>query len=293
MTDEAPPSNLPTLPTSRKEWARIIDTIGIRPSKGMGQNFLFERGIVQRMVKTAGITKDDLVIEVGPGLGILTDELLRKAGEVRAIELDRILAAHIRHTFKDVPNFTLFEGDALSIDLNDIVPADRPYVLAANLPYAVGSAVLRRFLELPHPPTKLTTMVQREVAERIIASPPDMSVLGVAAQFYSTPRIAFIVSPTVFMPPPKVESAVIVFHLRKQPLLPHADHKRFFTVVNAGFRHKRKMVANSMADEIRLPKAEVTEWIEAAGIAPTRRAETLSVEEWVTLTKHVPREVLP
>lgn len=279
------------LPTSRREWAALLDRLGVRPSKGLGQNFLYERGIVQRMVRAAGIGREDLVLEVGPGLGILTDELLNRAGAVRAIELDRRLAEHLRTAFGDRPNFALTEGNALEIATADVIPVDRDFVVAANLPYAVASAVLRHLLEQPHRPRRLALMLQKEVAERLVGTPPNLTILGVAAQFYAAPRIAFDVPPTVFIPPPTVESAVVILDVHPRLLLPEADHSRFFRVVNAGFRQKRKQVANSLAAELELPKDEVNRWLTEAGIDPMRRAQTLSVEEWVRLTQQAPPTV--
>lgn len=279
------------LPTSRRDWSALLDRLGVRPSKGLGQHFLFERGIVARMVRQAGIGPDDHVLEIGPGLGILTDELLRRGATVTAVELDRRLAAHLRDTFADEPRLRLVEGNALHLRSEDLVPADRPFVVAANLPYAVGSAVLRHLLEQPHRPRRLAVMLQMEVAQRLAAVPPAMSVLGVATQFYALPRIAFAVPPSVFIPPPAVESAVALLDVRPTLPLPAPEHERFFRLVNAGFRQKRKQVANSLADELRLPKASIAAWLGASGIDPMRRAQTLSVEEWVTLTRNAPPEI--
>ncbi len=262
--------------------------LGIRPSKGMGQNFLFERGVVQKLVRHADVRPDETVVEVGPGLGILTEELLRHARRVIAVELDAGLAAHLRHTFGDDPRFTLVEGDALDVDWGAVVPPGEPWAVAANLPYSVGSAVLRRLLETPHRPERLTVMLQLEVAQRLVAHPPQMSVLSVATQFYADARIAFRVAPGVFIPPPTVESAVAVLDTKRDLPLPPDLHERFFRIVNAGFRQKRKQVANSLASELALPKDNVAAWLERAGIDPMRRAQTLSVAEWVALTLAAP-----
>ncbi len=286
-------SMAPALPTSRQGWQALLDRLVIRPSKGLGQNFLFERGIVQRMVRTLGVEQGDLVLEIGPGLGILTEELLRATDDVVAVELDRRLAEHLRSVFAGEPGFRLIEGDALTIDLAEVVGIDRPYLVAANLPYSVGTAVLRRLLETPHPPQRLALMVQREVAERLAARPPQMTIVGVAAQFYAEPEIAFTVAPTVFIPPPKVESAVVLLETRSQPSLPEDQRARFFRIVNAGFRHKRKQLANSIADELAAPKADVSDWLTAAGIDPMRRAQTLDVEEWVAITRAAPPSLVP
>jgi 16S rRNA (adenine1518-N6/adenine1519-N6)-dimethyltransferase len=285
--------SIPTdhLPTSRRDWATLLDRLGVRPSKGLGQHFLFERGVVQKMVRAAEIGPDDLVLEVGPGLGILTEELLRRAGAVVAVELDRRLAAFLRETHGDDPRLRVVEGDALRLAIDDLIPPGEPFVVVANLPYAVGSAVLRHLLEPARRPRRLTVMLQVEVAARLIARPPEMSVLGVAAQFYAETRLAFPVSPSVFLPPPSVESAVAMLDVRPEMPLPQSEHPRFFRIVNAGFRHKRKQLANSLVDELLLPKTAVVDWLARAGIDPMRRAQTLAVSEWVTLTRSAPAEV--
>ncbi len=288
MTDHDLTLPLTPLPSSRREWASTLDRLGVRPSKGLGQHFLYERGIVQRMVRLAGVGPEDLVVEVGPGLGILTDELLLRAGQVTAIELDRRLAEHLRLVFGGNPQFRLIEGNALEMRSVDIVPTGEPFTVVANLPYAVATAVLRHLLEQAPRPRRLALMVQKEVAERIVAGPPDLTILGVASQFYTEPRIAFDVPPTVFIPPPKVESAVVILETRPTLPLPDATHDAFFRIVRAGFRQKRKQVANALAAGLPLPKEEVSRWLSAAGIDPVRRAQTLSLQEWVTLTESVP-----
>jgi 16S rRNA (adenine1518-N6/adenine1519-N6)-dimethyltransferase len=279
------------IPASRRDWTRLMTELGIRPNKGLGQHFLFERGVVERMVRQAGVTETDTVLEVGPGLGILTSELLRKANRVVAIELDRSLAAHLRSAFGDLPNFELIEGSALALPSDDLIPPGEPFDVVANLPYSVGTAILRHLLEQPRKPRRLTVMLQKEVAERLTAQPPDMSVLSVATQFFAEPRLAFSVSPSVFIPPPKVESAVVILDVRQQLPLPATLQPLFFTIVNAGFRQKRKQIANSIADVLRLPKADIAAWLSSAGVDPMRRAETLCVEEWVTLTRSAPATV--
>ncbi|MER3436862.1 MAG: 16S rRNA (adenine(1518)-N(6)/adenine(1519)-N(6))-dimethyltransferase RsmA [Chloroflexota bacterium] len=276
------------LPTSRKGWLHLLQQRGLRPRKALGQHFLLDQHIVQRIVQVADVAPGDVVIEIGPGLGILTEALLDAGAEVFAIELDKGLAAHLRATFGEVNRFHLIEGDALKIDPASLVPAERDYAVVANLPYSIASAVLMHLLEAEKPPRRLTIMVQREVAERLAAKPPAMTILGIAAQFFTTPRIAFVVPPDAFYPPPNVDSAVVVLDVRPCLPLPPEERARFFRIVNAGFRHKRKQIANSLADEFRVPKEAVVQWLTAAGIDPSRRAETLSVEEWVKLTQHAP-----
>jgi len=266
--------------------------LGIRPNKGLGQHFLFERGLVERMVRQAGVSESDTILEIGPGLGILTSELLRKAGRVVAVELDRSLAAHLQAAFGDLPGFELVHGNALALSSDELIPPDEQFDVVANLPYSVGTAILRHLLEQPRKPRRLTVMLQKEVAERLTAQPPDMSILGVATQFFAEPRLAFTVPPEVFIPPPKVESAVVILDVREEQPLPEASQPLFFKIVNAGFRQKRKQIANSIADVLQLPKSDIAAWLEASGVAPTRRAETLSVDEWVTLTRSAPPAVV-
>lgn len=273
------------IPVARRDWVRLMNELGIRPNKGLGQHFLFERGIVERMVRLAGVNSTDTVLEVGPGLGILTSELLRKADRVIAIERDPALVTHLNSVFGDLPSLTLFQGNALTMDNREIVPAGMPFDVVANLPYSVGTAILRHLMEQPRKPRRITAMLQKEVAERLVAQPPDMSVLSVAAQFYAVPRLLFTVSPTVFIPPPTVESAVVSLEMLQTPRLPEEQMERFFSIVNAGFRQKRKQLANSLSDVLKIPKPTVGEWLIRNDIDPMRRAETLTLDEWVALAQ--------
>src|SRR5688500_1429688 len=299
MSESAPATNLlesvnpaSRIPASRRDWLRLMSELGIRPNKGLGQHFLFERGLVERMVRQAGVTDADTVLEVGPGLGILTSELLRKARRVVAVELDRSLLGHLQNAFGDMPGFALVPGNALSLSTDELFPAGEPFDVVANLPYSAGTAILRHLLEQPRKPRRLTVMLQKEVADRLTAQPPDMSVLGVATQFFAEPRLAFTVPPEVFIPPPKVESAVVILEVREDAPLPTELQPLFFKLANAGFRQKRKQIANSIADVLQLPKSDIAAWLEASSVAPTRRAETLLVDEWVTLTRSAPPAVV-
>jgi 16S rRNA (adenine1518-N6/adenine1519-N6)-dimethyltransferase len=270
------------LPTKKRDWQRLIDDLGLRPSKGRGQNFLHDPAVIHRIVKEAEIAPDDHVLEIGPGLGILTQELLNRAGRVSAIELDPTLATHLARAFGSRPSFDLHKGDALRADLAEIT-GGAPIKVVANLPYSAAAAIIQHVLGSKMPLISATVMVQREVGERMLASPPDMSILSVATQLYATGEIAFIVPPDVFLPSPKVESAVLTLTPHDQPLIPPERRNRFFSLVNGGFRHKRKNIANSLADETRRDKAEIGAVLESAGIDPARRAQTLSVDEWLAL----------
>ncbi|CAN5412835.1 16S rRNA (adenine(1518)-N(6)/adenine(1519)-N(6))-dimethyltransferaseRsmA [soil metagenome] len=273
---------LPELPSSVRGWKELIESIDVRPSKGKGQNFLFERGVVQRIVRAAEVGETSTIVEIGPGLGILTWELLATGASVTSVELDWRLAQYLNSFFAGVSRFHLIEGDALHVPFDSVLP-DGDYDVVANLPYSVGTAIIQRFLEAEHPPRAMTVMVQKEVAERLVAPTPDMSILSVATQFLSNPKISFIVPPTVFIPPPRVDSAVIRLETRT-PELAREIWPIFFRIVNAGFHQKRKNLGNSLSHALDLPKPAVIAWLDGAEIDPGRRAETLSVTEWVVLT---------
>ena len=276
----------PSLPTSVRKWRALIESIGLTPSKGKGQNFLFERGVVDRIVRTAGVRPGDQVLEIGPGLGILTEALLAAGAIVTAVELDWRLWPHLHATFDATGRFRLVEGDAMVVPLETTLPPT-PYRLIANLPYSVGTAIIRRFLEADTPPTTVTVMVQKEVAERMTAGPPDLSILGIATRYFGDPRLVFTVPPVVFYPAPRVESAVIHLVVRPQPV-PRPRREHFFSIVTAGFGQKRKNLGNSLAHGLGREKPPTVEWLEAAGIDPMRRAETLTLDEWVRLEKSDP-----
>lgn len=271
------------LPRNRLEWSVLLRELGVRPSKSLGQNFLVEHSVVARIVQVAGVRPGDLVVEVGPGLGILTGHLLDAEARVVAIELDRDLIPHLRRTFSELGRLTVVELDALRVDVDQILPPNEPYSVVANLPYAVASPVLMRFLEQERQPASMTVMLQREVAERLAAKPPDMSVLSVAIQVMAEPRAEFIVPPGAFLPPPKIDSSVVTLHPLGEARLAANRRPAFFKLVNAGFRHKRKQVLNSLTFELDLPKDEIASRLDAAGIDPMRRAQTLAVDEWIAL----------
>lgn len=272
-------------PMQRQNWIALLDSLGIRPSRALGQNFLVEPGIVERIAAVAEVLPGETVIEIGPGMGILTRELLSVADRVIAIELDRDLAGHLRTAFEAQPKLELIESDALRIAVENHIRADENYSITANLPYSSASAIIRFYLEQPHPPRRLTVMVQREVAERLVAAPPHMSILGIATQFYAEGSIAFHVPPGAFVPSPRVESSVITLDVRPAALLPLELRPQLFALLNAGFRHKRKTLANSIADETQLPKALISEQLAALNVDPLRRAQTLTVDEWVGLAR--------
>lgn len=252
--------------------------LGLRPSKALGQHFLHDEGVVARIVAAAELDHTMTALEIGPGLGVMTRRLAQAAGRVVAIEKDRRLADAL---VPSMPcNVEVVPADALDIDPAAL--AGQEYVVVANLPYSVGNAILRRLLEAEPPPRALTLMLQRAVAERIAAQPPDMSLLAVAVQFYGTPRLLFRVGRGAFTPPPNVESAVIRI-VTHAPPLPSDQHPAFFGLARAGFGQRRKQLLNALASNLKRPRAEIELALRDAGIEPAARAEQLSVADWVRL----------
>jgi 16S rRNA (adenine1518-N6/adenine1519-N6)-dimethyltransferase len=264
-----------------------MNALGLTPSKALGQNFLHDHGVVRRIAESAGIGPDDTVLEVGPGLGILTEELAARAKRVVAVELDDLLAAHLPDVMP--ANVKIVNADALTIDPPALVGPD--YLVVANLPYSVGTAVVRRLQEALPPPRALTVMLQREVAERMAGTPPNMSLLAVGVQFHGAPRVLFRVGGGAFIPAPNVESVVLRVETHETPL-PVEEREAFFRVVTAGFSQRRKQLTNTLSNGLLIERAAVIDALNAAGVPPTERAERLSVADWVRVY-HALRNRLP
>jgi 16S rRNA (adenine1518-N6/adenine1519-N6)-dimethyltransferase len=237
---------------------------------------------VERMATELGCGPGDSVIEIGPGLGALTAALLATGATVHAIEIDPQLIKYLRKTF-DSERLFLIEADARTVSIDEIVPEHRKYDLAANLPYSSAPAILRHFLESERPPDRSICMVQREVALRMSAEPPDMSILGIAVQLYATACLLFDVPPEAFVPKPKVISSVVLLERRTDPPVEVAEREAFFRLVSAGFAQKRKTVLNSLSSSLPAGREATRALLERAKIDPMRRAETLSISEWVAL----------
>lgn len=262
----------------------LLRAYGLSPRKGLGQNFLADPVALDRIVAAADLTPADTVLEIGPGLGSLTERLARAAGRVVAVELDERLAGIVRERLAGLANVEVLHGDIL--DMSGLEFLGAGYKVVANLPYYITSAVLRHLLDRPDRPRTLVVTVQREVAERIAARPPDMSLLAVSVQFYGQPRVVARIPAGAFYPPPKVESAVVRIDVGDRPRLDlpvGVSEEAFFRVVRAGFGQKRKTLRNSLSAGLRLPPLHVEEALRRAAIDPRRRAETLSLEEWAAV----------
>jgi 16S rRNA (adenine1518-N6/adenine1519-N6)-dimethyltransferase len=258
---------------------------GIRPSKGLGQNFLVDQAALEKIVAAAELTPGDVVLEVGAGLGALTEHLARDAGRVVAVELDERMKGVLRETLSGLDNVALVQGDILALDPTELVRPATRYKVVANLPYYITSAVLRHLLEASVRPQWMVVTVQREVAERIIAGPGKMSLIAVSVQFYGQPKLLFRIKPGSFFPSPGVESAVVRVDMHDKPPMPAEDVDGFFRIVKAGFAQRRKQLRNTLAAGLHLPPKEVAARLQAIDVDPKRRAETLSLEEWVRVTR--------
>ena len=268
---------------SRSVTNHILKAFGLRMSKKLCQNFLIDASIVQGIVDAAEIQPGERVLEIGPGIGTLTQGLAEAGAEVTAVELDKKLPAVLAETLKAYDNVTIVPGDILKVNIPEIM-GEGPFKVAANLPYYITTPILMALLERHLPITRMVTMVQKEVAERMIAKPGSRTygALSVAVQYYTEPEIVLDVPPRSFVPAPEVDSVVIACKVRETPAVDVMDEKMFFRVVKAAFGQRRKTLSNALKGG-GLPKEQVRDAMEAAGIDPTRRGETLSLDEFAKL----------
>lgn len=269
-----------------------LSTLGITPRKSLGQNFLIDPGIARAIVAAARIDPGDLVIEIGPGIGALTQFLAQQAGHVIAIELDQHLIPALQAELRHPANLTVIHADALAVDYNtirqtigaDVCPIEAPVRVVGNLPYYITSAFIRRLLESQLNPALIVLTVQMEVAQRMIAEPDEMSLLAVSVQFYGQPRLMMRISPSAFYPQPDVDSAVVAITPYPRPLYARAGS--VFALARAGFGQRRKQLRNTLASGLGITREQAEGILLASRIDPARRAETLGIDEWITLASH-------
>lgn len=261
----------------------ILKTFGIHTSKKLGQNFLISEHVVDDIVAAAGLTAGDSVLEIGPGIGTLTQALAETGAKITAVELDRRLVDVLGKTLEGYENVRVVHGDILKIDLQELM-GDGPYKVVANLPYYITTPIIMGLLEQRLPVTRLVTMVQKEVAERMVAAPggKDYGALSVAVQYYTEAKIEFIVPPSSFIPAPAVESAVISCAVRPAPPVAVKSEEAFFRVVKGAFAQRRKTLANALKSA-GLPAGSLPEILAAAGVDGIRRGETLSIAEFAAV----------
>lgn len=262
----------------------ILHRFKLRADKKLGQNFLIDEEIVRRIVEAAELTAEDTVLEVGPGIGTLTQGLAESDARVVAVELDKRLLPVLDVTLAGYDNVRIVNGDILKVDIMQEVSAEN-FKVCANLPYYITTPIIFALLEKRLPMERLVAMVQKEVAERMAAKPggKDYGALSVAIQYFTEPEIAFVVPPASFIPAPAVDSAVIVCKRRKQPPVQVCDEELFFRVVKAAFSMRRKMLNNALKN-MGISGEQCLKWLELAGIDGRRRGETLTLEDFAALT---------
>ncbi len=273
--------------TSIKERLKLYD---IRPRKGLGQNFLVNRGSLLKIVEAADITREDLIIEVGPGLGILTSELAGRAGEVLAVEVDEKLASTLRQTFGSDSRVKIIQADILQTTPDNLLRSyashfseELRYKIVANIPYYITSPIIRHFLEAPLKPSLMVLLVQKEVGQQITSIPGKTNLLGLSVQLYSLPRLVAAIPAGNFYPRPKVDSVILRLDVYDRPKVAEHEIREFFHVARAGFSAPRKQIRNSLAQGLRAAAPLAAEILGEAGISPERRPQTLSFEDWVRL----------
>ena len=262
--------------------SHLLKKYGLRPHKGLGQNFLQDPIALEKIVAAAEIQSSDTVLEIGPGLGSLTRYLAASAREVVAVELDRHLLPALKAVLAPYQNVRLIHGDILELSPDDLIQK-RDYVVAANIPYYITSAVIRHLLESKEKPRRIVLTIQKEVAQRICEKPGDMSLMALSVQVYGNPRIVAHIPAGAFFPAPSVDSAVLVIDIYPSPLIPLEHLESFFKLIKAGFSQKRKTLRNSLSSGLSISPASAAELLTRADIDPQRRAETLSIEEWEKL----------
>ncbi len=274
-----------------KETIEILNKYHFVFQKKFGQNFLIDTHVLEKIIRAAGVTKDDMVVEIGPGIGTLTQYLCEAAREVVAVEIDKNLIPILEDTLSPYENVSIINEDVLKLDLNKLVQeknGGRPIKVVANLPYYITTPIIMGLLEAHVPVDNITVMVQKEVADRMQSGPgsKDYGALSLAVQYYAEPYIAANVPPNCFMPRPNVGSAVIRLSLHKDKPVKLQDEKLMFKLIRASFNQRRKTLANGLnnSDEIKLSKELITEAITALNLSPSIRGEALKLEDFAALS---------
>ncbi len=285
MTDPLAPERL--VPPTPGQLRRLMGAERLRPRKSLSQNVLTDPDALDAIVEAAELRPGDRVVEVGPGLGVLTRRLLAAGASVVAVELDPRLADYLRRELGGIETFELIEADALALHPRDLV-AEGPFKLVANIPYHITSPLLHAFLEGDRPPEITVLLVQLEVAERVASPPGGMSYLSAFVQNVASPEIVARVPAAAFEPAPEVDSAVLRLRRRADPAVPPGPEREpFYRVVQAGFRQRRKQVHNGLVRELPVDREAVEAALAACGVTPDRRPQTLSVDEWACLTREL------
>jgi 16S rRNA (adenine1518-N6/adenine1519-N6)-dimethyltransferase len=274
----------------------LLERYELKARKSLGQHFLINSGVLKKITAAADLSPSDIVIEIGPGPGVLTAELVKQAGYVIAVEVDNSMVDLLKQTFYASDNLSLIAGDVLDIEPQDLIQHEKDrfpehlktvtdYKLVANLPYYITQPIIRHFCEAAIRPRSLVIMVQKEVAKNIVALPGDLSIMAISVQYFGKPQIIDYVPAANFYPAPRVDSAILKIEMYDRPIVEVTSEKNFFKTVKAGFSSARKQVANSLSHGLDIPKAEVISLMQTAGVEPQKRAEMLTLSEWARLEK--------
>lgn len=266
--------------------AQLLRQYDLTLRKGMGQNFLIDETALARIVAAAEISTDSAVLEIGPGLGSLTRYLAEQARKVIAVELDDRFLPVLAEVLEPWDNVTVIHGDILNLQ-PDTLMRESGYLVVANIPYYITSAVIRHLLEAEHKPQRIVLTIQEEVARRVCAEPGSLSLLALSVQVYGQPKLAVRIPAGAFYPPPKVNSAALRIDLYPEPRIPAPLLGTFFSLAKAGFSQKRKTLRNSLRGGMGWPAERAEKFLAQAGIDPQRRAQTLTLEEWGKLCEVV------
>jgi len=271
---------------------QLLRRYGIHPKKSLGQNFLVDSESLAKVVQSSDIQPGESVLEIGPGLGNLTLHLAEKARRVIAVELDRNLIPPLKETLAFNSNVQIVQGDILKLDPTRLITENQSepqgnYLVVANIPYYITSALIRHLLETDRPPSRIVLTVQQEVAERICAAPGKMSLLALSVQVYGIPKVVDFIPSSAFFPPPKVDSAIIRVDIYPNPEIPPILLPLFFKLAKAGFSQKRKNLRNALSAGMHWTPQETETTLFAAGIEPTSRAQALSLNDWSRLSEIV------
>jgi 16S rRNA (adenine1518-N6/adenine1519-N6)-dimethyltransferase len=262
----------------------LLKRFDIRPDKRLGQNFLIDQRSLEKVIRAAELSPDERVLEIGAGVGSLTRLLSLYSRDVYAIEIDQRLLPPLRLVLRDVSNVHIIQKDILKLDLTELM-GDSGYSVVANIPYYISTAVIRKVLDGPTPPTRIVLTIQREVAERILAPVGKYGLLTLSVHIFGTPRIAGYIPAQAFFPSPKVESAILAIEVHSTPLVPPELIQPIFKLAKAGFGQKRKQLRNSLSAGLGVEPVKVEELLQKAGIDPKQRPQALTLDEWVSMAR--------
>ncbi len=266
--------------TSGQNIQNLLKRRGLKPVERFGQNFLVDETAINQIIAAASLSPEDTVLEIGPGSGVITQKLAQKVQRVVAVEKDRQMVEILKETLKGLKNTEVINRDILKLEAAKLLRGN--WKVVGNLPFYLTAPVIRKFLEMSEVrPQLMTLVVQKEVAQRICAKPPKMSILSNSVQFYAQAEIVSYISKKSFWPEPEVDAAIIKITPRPAPM---GGTKMFFEVVKAGFSHPRKQLLNNLSQGLKKNREDVTAWLQKNNLSPQQRAETLSVEDWLHLT---------